>query len=444
LHVLASVEHLCRSLAETGLLPPDDVRQLEQRWRREAAAATSDPTRFVEWLVASLYVTAYQGELLLRGQANQLFLGDYKILERIAKGRLAGAFKAVHALGQVAVLRVLPETTARDTGAVARFLHAARAAQQLRHANLVRIFEVGQAGERVYLAMEPWEGETLGERLQRRGKLPASEAARLVQQALFALQYLHEQGSRHLGLHPGNLLMTTAAGNEDTSTPPSLKVLDAGLGHSWFEEPVASGGTGGAMSDYLAPEQAKNAVKADIRADIYSLGCVLYHCLAGQPPFPDTGMMRKQARHASETPAALREFNPEIPDGVQQIVDWMLAKDPARRYPTPERAAQALELFLASNQVPRPVPPVVELPVPTPGRMPPAPGAVKAVPAPRTKSPGPKPAAYDVELVPIDTAGITRRHITIIVGVLLAIAGIGVMLLILGMFGWFVTRQLGP
>ena len=101
--------------------------------------------------------------------------------------------------------------------------------------------------------------------------------------------------------------------------------------------------------DYMAPEQARDARTADIRADIYSLGCVLYHLLAGQPPFPDTNIISQMIRHATEPARPLKEFNPAVPDGLQQIVNWMMAKDPGQRYPTPERAAQALQVFLAAG-----------------------------------------------------------------------------------------------
>jgi eukaryotic-like serine/threonine-protein kinase len=104
--------------------------------------------------------------------------------------------------------------------------------------------------------------------------------------------------------------------------------------------------------DYLAPEQARDASSIDIRADIYSLGCVLYHCLTGQPPFPDTNILSQMVRHATEAPRPLKELAPELPDGLQQIMNWMLAKDPGKRYPTPERAAQALQVFLMAGAEP--------------------------------------------------------------------------------------------
>jgi serine/threonine-protein kinase len=99
----------------------------------------------------------------------------------------------------------------------------------------------------------------------------------------------------------------------------------------------------------MAPEQARDARSCDIRADIYSLGCVLYHTLAGRTPFPDKNILSQMIRHATETPRPLKEFNPAVPEGLQQILGRMMAKDPGQRYPTPEHAAQALQVFLASG-----------------------------------------------------------------------------------------------
>jgi serine/threonine protein kinase len=99
----------------------------------------------------------------------------------------------------------------------------------------------------------------------------------------------------------------------------------------------------------MAPEQARDAHAADIRADIYAIGCVLFHLVAGQTPFPDSNIISQMIRHATEQPKPLKEFNPAVPDGLQQILNWMLAKDPNKRYPTPERAALALQVFLAAG-----------------------------------------------------------------------------------------------
>src|SRR5262249_53780005 len=138
----------------------------------------------------------------------------------------------------------------------------------------------------------------------------------------------------------------------------TVKILDIGLGRIFFDEhsplptaepPLTTEGMLLGTPDYLAPEQARNARAVDIRGDVYSLGCVLYHALTGQPPFPDTNLITQMLRHATEMPRPVKEFNPAVPDGLQQILNGMLAKDPSQRYPTPEQAAQALKVFLAAG-----------------------------------------------------------------------------------------------
>jgi serine/threonine protein kinase len=99
----------------------------------------------------------------------------------------------------------------------------------------------------------------------------------------------------------------------------------------------------------MSPEQAKDSHNIDIRTDIYALGCVLYHALAGESPFADISPVRQLLRHATEEPRPISQHNPDVPSGLEQVLSWMLAKDPAKRYPTPARAAQALGMFLAAN-----------------------------------------------------------------------------------------------
>src|SRR5262249_45983932 len=98
--------------------------------------------------------------------------------------------------------------------------------------------------------------------------------------------------------------------------------------------------------DYLAPEQARSAKSADIRADIYAAGCVLYHALTGQPPFPDKSVLNQVMRHATEPPRPLSAFMSPVPDGLQNVLNWRMAKAPAHGYPPPERVARAPQLFL--------------------------------------------------------------------------------------------------
>ncbi len=187
----------------------------------------------------------------------------------------------------------------------------------------------------------------------------------MIHQALTGLQHIQELGLVHRDLKPANLMLVPAPakGEADTTLRATLKILDIGLGRALFEESNPSGedkveltGEGVILGtpDYLAPEQARDPRTIDIRADIYSLGCVLYHLLSGQTPFPDTNLINQMVRHATETPKPLQQLNPAIPDGLQQIVNYMIAKQASQRYPSPERAAQALQIFLmADAQAPR-------------------------------------------------------------------------------------------
>ncbi|HEY7156124.1 MAG TPA: protein kinase [Gemmataceae bacterium] len=355
-----TVENLCNLLGRSRLVSAEEVPVLRERWFREAGETAADAAKFRKWLVVNQYLTDYQAGLLLRGHADRFFLNEYKLLDRIGVGRMAGVYKAVHRLGPIVAIKVLPPSKAKDANTFARFQREGRLALRLKHPNVVRTFQIAEDKGLHYLVMEYLEGETLEEVLKRRGKLPTPEAVRLIHQALLGLECLHQEGMVHRDLNPGNLMLVPGAGigQARDTLKATVKILDIGLGRALFDEADAAGGADANLTadgailgtpDYMAPEQARDSHTADIRSDIYSLGCTLFHALAGQLPFPDSNVVRKMVRHASEPVPPLKKFNPAAPDGLQQIVNRMMAKDPAQRYPTPERAAQALQVFLAAG-----------------------------------------------------------------------------------------------
>jgi serine/threonine protein kinase len=359
-----TVQNVYGLLIRSKLLSLDEAKAMFSRWQSEAGDGAGNLARFAGWAVTNKYLTDYQATLLARGHADGFFLNEYKILDRIGRGRMAGVYKAKHQLGQTVAIKALPPSRAKDPNLLGRFQREARLAIRLKHPNIVRAFQVGEATGVHYLVMEYLEGETLDEVLTRRGKLPAAEAVRIVHQALEGLQHIHEQGLVHRDLKPANLMLVGAT--PESTANATVKILDIGLGRALFEESVpdepsdetalTAEGVLLGTPDYMAPEQARDARTADVRADVYSLGCVLYHALTGQPPFPDTNIISQMIRHATEMARPLKDLNPTVPDGLQPIVSRMMAKDPGQRYPTPERAAQALQAFLAATSGPLAMP----------------------------------------------------------------------------------------
>lgn len=353
-----TVQNIYGLVIRSQLLSLADARSMFDRWQKEAKDHAGNVGKFVKWMVANQYLTEYQASLLARGHADCFFLKEYKILERIGRGRMAGVYKAVHRVGQMVAIKVLPPSKAKDPQTLGRFRREARLAVRLKHPNIVRAFQVGSANGLHFIVMEYLEGETLADVIERRGPLPVREAVHLIYQALLGLQHIYGQGLIHRDLKPANLMLVPASSPPEGTLRSVVKILDIGLGravadesspHSVLDLELNPDGMLLGTPDYLAPEQARAAQAADIRSDIYSLGCVLYHALAGQPPFPDASLIGKMIRHATEPARPLKEFNTEVADDLQQVVNRMMAKEPGERYPTPIQAAQALQPFLVER-----------------------------------------------------------------------------------------------
>jgi serine/threonine protein kinase len=349
----ATVEALCTALVKSRLLTPDGIRTIYQRWLREAKESAPDVGRFSRWLVDNQIVSEYQLGVVSRGRGDQLFLNQYKLIERIGKGRMAGVYKAVHNLGQAVAIKVLPPSKAKDPAIFARFQREARLAVPLKHPNVVRTFQLDEANGLHYLVMEYLEGETLAEVLARRGRLPTPEAVCVVYQALQGLQHLHEENLVHRDMSPENLMLI--GGEKENLLKATVKILDIGTGRELFDEETKAEGEFALTNEgdilgtplYMSPEQAGDPHGADIRADLYSLGCVLYHALAGRPPFEDKSNVRLLVRHATEAPRPIAERCPDAPAGLQRVLDRLLAKDRTKRFATPDEARLALTPFLS-------------------------------------------------------------------------------------------------
>jgi serine/threonine-protein kinase len=270
----------------------------------------------------------------------KVLVGRYEIRQRVGAGGMGTVYRAVHLdLGREVALKVLPPDLAAQPEMLRRFKHEAQHAARLRHDNIVTLYEIGEASGTHFLAMEFIEGINLHEHIERQGRLDPEEARMLTIQAARALAAAQEQNIVHRDIKPSNFLLTQRDGR------PFVKLTDFGLARNIdsADFKVTKTGTTVGTVDYIAPEQARNSHAADVRSDIYALGCTLYHMLAGAPPFPEGDMTERLLRHLEVVPADIRQHNPKVPPGLAVVLKRMLEKKPADRYQTPAELLKDLE-----------------------------------------------------------------------------------------------------
>ncbi len=266
----------------------------------------------------------------------------YRVLAAIGTGGMGTVYRAEHRLmDRPVALKVIRTDLLGSEALVERFRREVKSAARLAsHPNIVAAYDAEQAGETHMLVMEFVEGTDLARLVDRRGPLPIGEACEYVRQAALGLQHAFEDGMVHRDIKPQNLMRTTRG---------QVKILDFGLARFASEVGSHAGMTADGMilgsADYIAPEQIDDPHAADIRADVYSLGCTLYFLLAGFPPFPDRSLIQKLMAHSKRTPRPLPELRADVPPALAQVVERMMAKDPARRFQTPDEAVQALAPF---------------------------------------------------------------------------------------------------
>jgi len=244
---------------------------------------------------------------------------------------MGAVYKALdEELGRLVALKILVRDLAVKPERVDRFRKEARHAARLNHENIVTIYEIGEFEDLQYLALEFVDGVDLLHYIGERGRLDPNEACNILTQAATALEHSFEQGIIHRDVKPSNLLVTT---RRDQLL---IKLTDLGIAREMETESNRLTGAGLIVGtiDYLAPEQARDSAKADIRSDIYSLGCTLYEMLSGHPPFKGT-VTELVFKHAEETPEDIRLVNPAVSPGLSFILTKMMAKKPADRYQTP-------------------------------------------------------------------------------------------------------------
>src|SRR5262249_11818903 len=197
-----------------------------------------------------------------------------------------------------------------------RFLREVRAAAMLSHPNVVQVHDAGEAGGAYFLTMQLLRGMDLARYLKQRGPLPVAEPVDYGRQACEGMQRAHETGVVDRALKPANLWLTQKR---------QVKILDLGL--ALVVEATTLTLAGGAFGtvDYMAPEQVTDSHKVDVRADVYSLGCTLYHLLAGTTPFSDTHPAARPAMHLSHEPPPVEQRRPDLHPAAPDLVPPLMA-----------------------------------------------------------------------------------------------------------------------
>lgn len=266
-------------------------------------------------------------------------LGPYRILGRIARGGMGSVLRGVDGRnGRRVAVKIL------NAGATPvsrqRFGREAAAITSLSHPNIVKGLEVGWDGDVEYFAMEHVDGETLGERLTRKGRLPEREALEITLQLAQALECARKSQIVHRDVKPDNILITPEG---------VAKLCDLGLARPIFQEStITEEGITLGTPDYISPEQARGIADLDSRSDIYSLGITIYHTLVGEPPFEGTSAGVVISKHLSKDVPPPCRRRPGISSGTNAVVTKMTRKHRSDRFPTPFHLEQAVRSVLES------------------------------------------------------------------------------------------------
>lgn len=275
-------------------------------------------------------------------------LGQYEMLQLLGRGGMGAVFKAYDpSLHRIVAIKLLAPHLAHNPQARKRFIREAQAAAAVSHDHVVTTHAIDESAEQPAIVMQYVSGRSLQQKLDADGALELKEILRIGLQTAAGLAAAHAQGLVHRDVKPANILLENGV--------QRVKLTDFGLARTVDDYGLTASGVIAGTPQYMAPEQAQGET-ITARADLFSLGSVMYAMCTGHSPFRASTTMGVLKNVCDATPRPIRDLNPDVPDWLCAIIDRLLAKDPARRFATAKEVAELLEQWLAHVQRPLSVP----------------------------------------------------------------------------------------
>jgi serine/threonine protein kinase len=251
-------------------------------------------------------------------------VSSYDLIEAIAEGGMGTVYKGKHRdTGQIVAIKIVPEGMANNQTLLKRFEKEFRAASNLDHPNVVRALEYGVLGGRPYLVMEFVDGESLGQRIERDGRIPENEAVQIIALAAQGLHHAHKNGMIHRDIKPDNIMVTKDG---------QVKLADLGLVKEADNDiNLTRTGRGLGTPHFMAPEQFRNAKNADVKCDIYSLGATLYQMVTGELPFRSLGPLDAWMKKINNELMPPRQVVPTLSERIDWAILRAMSADPEKR-----------------------------------------------------------------------------------------------------------------
>ena len=335
---LGSNSELTDSVHETG---EADSAQSHEVSPHEKTVISSQP----QLADGNLYFSSRIAEMAKGLIGRQL--DDFALDELVGGGGMGAVFRGRDlSLGRSVAIKVVPSSHS-DPDSLRRFRVEAQSAAKLDHPNIARVYYVGESENWNYIVFEYIEGINLRDLVASGGPLTVDDSVYFVRQIAEALEHACSRDVVHRDVKPSNVLMTPQG---------QAKLVDMGLARTTENDKstdlTASGVTLGTF-DYISPEQAHDPRQADVRSDLYSLGCTWYYLLTGRPPFPEGTMIQKLLRHGSESPEDPRLSRNDLSQDVVAILNKLMAKRPADRYQRPADLIYDLQILAELENLPR-------------------------------------------------------------------------------------------